>query len=121
MYDECTGRYLRSHGSQPKSASQAQPGDWLFWGSVGGEYHAGMYIGNGSNDRRTTTWYDNCVHRLGTTIGLLHNLITMINTIRFDGSCFVASRDGKENAGQNLNFSVLYYLIQFVLSLAWGR
>ncbi|NBA11192.1 NlpC/P60 family protein [Weissella confusa] len=39
--------FLRSHGSQPKSASQAQPGDLLFWGSVGGEYHVGMYIGNG--------------------------------------------------------------------------
>ncbi|KIU19563.1 putative endopeptidase Spr precursor [Weissella cibaria] len=39
--------YLRAHGSQPKPLSQAQPGDLLFWGSVGGEYHVGMYIGNG--------------------------------------------------------------------------
>ncbi|MCT0954608.1 NlpC/P60 family protein [Weissella cibaria] len=39
--------YLRSHGSQPKSYSQAQPGDLLFWGGTGNEYHVGIYLGNG--------------------------------------------------------------------------
>lgn len=40
---------LRAQGSQPKSLSEAQPGDLLFWGGVGSEYHVEIYLGGGQS------------------------------------------------------------------------
>lgn len=38
---------LRANGSQAKDVSQAQPGDLLFWGGAGAEYHVAIYLGGG--------------------------------------------------------------------------
>jgi cell wall-associated NlpC family hydrolase len=38
---------LRAMGYQPKTVAQAEPGDLLFWGGTGNEYHEAIYIGNG--------------------------------------------------------------------------
>ena len=38
---------LRASGSVAKDMSQAQPGDLLFWGGAGAEYHVGIYLGGG--------------------------------------------------------------------------
>ncbi|MDR0898995.1 MAG: C40 family peptidase [Lactobacillaceae bacterium] len=38
---------LRAQGVQQVSLSEAQPGDLLFWGGTGSEYHVAIYAGNG--------------------------------------------------------------------------
>ncbi|MDR0899737.1 MAG: C40 family peptidase [Lactobacillaceae bacterium] len=53
---------LRAQGSQPKSLAQAQPGDLLFWGGVGSEYHVEIYLGGGQMIGATTPGQVSSIH-----------------------------------------------------------
>ncbi|MDR2661177.1 MAG: LysM peptidoglycan-binding domain-containing protein [Lactobacillaceae bacterium] len=53
---------LRATGSQPKPFTSAKPGDLLFWGGVGSEYHVEIYLGGGQAIGATTPGQASSIH-----------------------------------------------------------
>lgn len=65
---------LRANGSTAHSLAEAQPGDLLFWGGAGSEYHVEIYLGNGQAVGATSPGKVSSVHSVwGTPVAYSWN------------------------------------------------